>query len=285
MWVKKFRPLIALIIFLFAQWQFNFVENKATFYIIVGILALYSLFELAKYLIILRGRKETPVFNISKLYNQNSIHSLNSDNEKRAAYSEALYLITETSGNTVGSTYINSLEQLNINNAEIIKDAKLSLDVSWEIDNDKSLRKVLRKLIANAESCSTIHMDIIENKDRYIKYLQSYGLSFPHIDSIPVTGFDLVRASWLTHISFSIGYIDENETREYLNAIGELLQQQFTSWEQLSASYLIMYLEWNGQLNGILGSVMEYSAKERVLGTKTLLEDSESPFHSLPFQC
>ncbi|WP_065355821.1 DUF1266 domain-containing protein [Kluyvera georgiana] len=285
MWVKKFRPLIALIIFLFAQWQFNFVENKATFYIIVGILALYSLFELAKYLIILRGRKETPVFNISKLYNQNSIHSLNSDNEKRAAYSEALYLITETSGNTVGSTYINSLEQLNINNAEIIKDAKLSLDVSWEIDNDKSLRKVLRKLIANAESCSTIHMDIIENKDRYIKYLQSYGLSFPHIDSIPVTGFDLVRASWLTRISFSIGYIDENETREYLNAIGELLQQQFTSWEQLSASYLIMYLEWNGQLNGILGSVMEYSAKERVLGTKTLLEDSESPFHSLPFQC
>lgn len=196
-----------------------------------------------------------------------------------------MYLITETSGNTVGSTYINSLEQLNINNAEIIKDAKLSLDVSWEIDNDKSLRKVLRKLIANAESCSTIHMDIIENKDRYIKYLQSYGLSFPHIDSIPVTGFDLVRASWLTRISFSIGYIDENETREYLNAIGELLQQQFTSWEQLSASYLIMYLEWNGQLNGILGSVMEYSAKERVLGTKTLLEDSESPFHSLPFQC
>lgn len=284
MLVKKFRPLIALFIFLFAQWQFNFVESKATFYIIVGILVLYSLFELAKYIIILRGRKEIPVFNISKLYNQDPIHSLNLANEKRSAYSEALYLITETSGKTVGSTYINSLEQLNINNSEIIKDAKLSLDVSWEIDDDKSLRKILKKLITNAESCSTIHMDIIEDKDRYIKYLQSYGLSFPHIESIPVTGFDLVRASWLTRVSFSIGYIDENETREYLNTIGELLQQQFTSWEQLSASYLIMYLEWNGRLDGILGSVMkEYSAKERVLGTKALLEDSASPFHTLSF--
>lgn len=250
----------------------------------MGVLALYSLYELAKYLIILRGRKETPVFYISKLYNQNPIYSLNSDNEKRAAYSEALYLITETSAKTVGSTYINSLEQLDINNAEIIKDIKLSLDASWEIDSDKSLRKVLRKLIANAESCSTIYMGAIGDKDKYIKYLQSYGLSLPNFDSIPITGFDLVRASWLTRISFSIGYIDENETRENLNVIGEYLQQQFTSWEQLSASYLIMYLEWNGRLDGILGSVMkEYSAKERVLGTKALLEDHASPFHTLPF--
>lgn len=284
MLVKKFRPLIALIIFGLAQWHFNFIESQATFYIIVGVLALYSLYELAKYLIILRGRKETPVFYISKLYNQNPIYSLNSDNEKRAAYSEALYLITETSAKTVGSTYINSLEQLDINNAEIIKDIKLSLDASWEIDSDKSLRKVLRKLIANAESCSTIYMGAIGDKDKYIKYLQSYGLSLPNFDSIPITGFDLVRASWLTRISFSIGYIDENETRENLNVIGEYLQQQFTSWEQLSASYLIMYLEWNGRLDGILGSVMkEYSAKERVLGTKALLEDHASPFHSLPF--
>ncbi|EAN6008628.1 DUF1266 domain-containing protein [Salmonella enterica] len=102
------------------------------------------------------------------------------------------------------------------------------------------------------------------------------------MDSCPITGFDLVRASWLTRISFSLGYIDENETREYLNTIGGLIQQQFSSWEQLSASYLIMYLEWNGRLDGILGSVIkEYSAKERVQGTKALLEDSESSFHSL----
>lgn len=282
MLIKKFRPFIALILFLFIQWQFNVIESQITIYTIVGILALYSLFELAKYLIILHGRKEIPVFNISRLYNSNPIYPLNSDNEKRAACSESLYLITETSSKKEGVTYTNSLEQLDMSNAEIIKDEKLFVEASWEINDDKSLRKVLRKLIANANSCSTIYLDAIENKDQYIKYIQSYDLSFSDIDSCPITGFDLVRASWLTRISFSLGYIDENETREYLNTIGGLIQQQFSSWEQLSASYLIMYLEWNGRLDGILGSVIkEYSAKERVQGTKALLEDSESPFHSL----
>ncbi|MER3241280.1 hypothetical protein ABUJ53_22715, partial [Salmonella enterica subsp. enterica serovar Derby] len=93
MLIKKFRPFIALILFLFIQWQFNVIESQITIYTIVGILALYSLFELAKYLIILHGRKEIPVFNISKLYNSNPIYPLNSDNEKRAACSESLYLI------------------------------------------------------------------------------------------------------------------------------------------------------------------------------------------------
>lgn len=44
MLIKKYRPFIALILFLFIQWQLNVIESQITIYTIVGILALYSLF-------------------------------------------------------------------------------------------------------------------------------------------------------------------------------------------------------------------------------------------------
>ncbi|WP_052284853.1 DUF1266 domain-containing protein [Kluyvera genomosp. 1] len=158
------------------------------------------------------------------------------------------------------------------------------MNASWDIDNDRKLRKAIRKLINHSIVSSHSYLNDVSAKERYIGYLQQQGLCFHNIDACPITGFDLVRASWLTRIGFSVGYIDEQEAREFLNIIGELIEQQFSSWEQLTVSYLVMYLEWNGAWKGALGMLrMPLVASNHFQGAKLLLGDNNSPFRTVAF--
>lgn len=278
-------PLIALLACEAIERQFTFAEGKSLYLIVNGLLIAWLLLAIARYFMNAHATKKMPEFAIAKLYNANPAYPLITDNERRAACAEALYLIGETSVHHASISYVNSLEQLDLNNEEDIKEARLLMSCAWNIDGDRALRKTLRQLITRATSRADITMKNIAAKERYIAFMQKQGLPFQNVDACSSTGFDLVRASWLARIGFSVGYIDELEARSFLNIIGGLIQQQYSSWEQLTASYLMMYLEWDRGLKNMPGSLLSrLVAKERILGARLLLEDEASPFrhHDFP---
>ncbi|MFV0263828.1 MAG: DUF1266 domain-containing protein [Kluyvera sp.] len=283
--LKIAAPLIVFLACETIERLFNLAEYKDIYHAINGIIFAWLLLAIVRYLLTSQAEKETPEFAIAKLYNAKPVYPLITDNERRAACAEALYLIGETSVHHASISYVNSLEQLDLNNNDDIKEARLLMSTTWNIDCDRALRKTLRQLITSATSCADIPMKSIAAKERYMTFLQNQGLPFQDVDTCPITGYDLVRASWLARIGFSVGYIDEQEARDFLNIIGELIQQQYSSWEQLTASYLMMYLEWNGGLKGVLGGLLSgLVAKDRILGARILLEDAASPFrhHDFP---
>lgn len=278
-------PTIILVVGVIAQSKFNLIGNHLAFHIITGALMAWIVFSLLLHVRASYHHRDIPEFVISQLYNTQPCYPLTSPNEQRSACAESLFLIAETGRYSTSISYVNSLEQLDLNNLEDVKEARYLMSTSWDIDNDRKLRKIIRTLINNSIASSHSSLDAVAAKDRYIYFLQQQGLTFQNVDACPMTGFDLVRASWLTRIGFSIGYIDEQEAREFLNTIGELIQQQFSSWEQLTASYLIMYLEWNGAWKGALGVLRTgFVASHRFQGAKLLLEDNDSPFRTLAFR-
>ncbi|BBT72008.1 MULTISPECIES: DUF1266 domain-containing protein [Enterobacteriaceae] len=268
-----------------AERQFNLFPSKSIYHTVYGLVLVWLLLAIILHFMTTRRSEQTTPFAIAKLYNTRPVYPLRTDNERLAACAEALFLISETANPHPSISYINSLEQLDLNNVEDIKDARLLMSSAWNIDGDRALRKMLNKLITRATSGANIPMATIAGKERYIAFLQHQGLPFQDIDACPITGFDLVRASCLVRIGFSVGYIDEQEARSFLNIVGELIARQFTSWEQLTASYLVMYLEWNGGVKGPLGVLLSwFGPRNRILGARLLLEDDASPFRRASFQ-
>lgn len=277
-------PIVILIIGGIAQARFHLINNHFIFHVFTWGLMAWAAFSLVLHVFASSRSKELPEFVIGQLYNTQPCYPLKSAGEQRAACAESLFLIGDTGRYPTSISYINSLEQLDLTNQEDIKEARLLMNTAWDIDNDRKLRKVIRKLINNSIDFSHFYLNSVAAKERYIDFLQQQGLPFQNVDACPITGFDLVRASWLTRIGFSVGYIDEREARGFLNIIGDLIQQQFSSWEQLTASYLIMYLEWNGAWKGALGVLRTpFVAKNHFQGAKLLLEDNNSPFRTFEF--
>lgn len=267
------------ILFEVVQWQFKIISYKPAYHLIHTLLLVWVLFTIVRYIILAKSPEGPHDLTVDKLYNATPLYPLRSKNERRAACAESLYLIGETANSQTSISYINSLEQLDMNNREDVKEARLLMRTLWNIDSDRSLRKQLHQLMTSATACADISLATLATKERYITFLQRQGLPFQNIDACPMTGYDLVRASWLARMGFSVGYLEEQETRDFINTVGELIDQQYASWEQLTASYLIMYLEWNGGLKGILGGLAAHlAAKESVQGAKLLLEDNASPF-------
>lgn len=281
---KIATPLIALLACETIERQLTLAEGESLYLIVNGLLMAWLLLAISRYFMNAHAKKKMPEFAIGKLYNANPAYPLRTDNERHAACAEALYLIGETSVHHASISYVNSLEQLDLSNEDDIKEARLLMSCAWNIDGDRALRKALCQLITRATSRADITMKNIAAKERYIAFLQKQGLPFQNVDACSITGYDLVRASWLARIGFSVGYIDELEARSFLNIIGGLIQQQYSSWEQLTASYLMMYLEWDCGLKNMPGSLLSrLVAKERILGARLLLEDEASPFRHYGF--
>lgn len=277
-------PVVILIIASVVQNKYDVIDNHFIFHILTWGLMAWAVFAVVRHASALYRSREVPEFVIDQLYNTQPCYPLKSAGEQRAACAESLCLIGDTGRFPASISYINSLEQLDLTNQDDIKEARLLMNASWDIDNDRKLRKAIRKLINHSVVSSHSYLNNVAAKERYIDFLQQQGLCFHNVDACPITGFDLVRASWLTRIGFSVGYIDEQEAREFLNIIGELIQQQFSSWEQLTVSYLVMYLEWNGAWKGALGVLRTpFVASNHFLGAKLLLEDNNSPFRTVEF--
>ncbi|HDT6508491.1 TPA: DUF1266 domain-containing protein [Klebsiella aerogenes] len=284
MHVKRFRALIALCVLLVAQWQFNFIGYQLAFYILMGILGAFAIYEILRFVVILRLRKQVPDLKLSYLTNLHPRYTLNSESERRAAMASALYLISETTTNGPSTSYVNSLETLDMENADLVKLNRLDIEAAWDISNGDAMREMINELIERAQTYEATSLQVLGKQERYQRYFAGYGLVLSDIESHPVTGFDIVRAAWMVRAGFSIGFLTEEAARGYLALIGELLAKQFVSWESLAVSYLVTYSEWNGGLQDDVGMTMkEYMLKERIIGVKLLLEDSDSPLRQAAF--
>ncbi|MBK5145262.1 DUF1266 domain-containing protein [Budviciaceae bacterium BWR-B9] len=285
--LKRIRIIIVFIIFLIAHYQYNFVDNDWAFYIVAGVLLIGSLWEISKFFLAQKLKRTEPEFDLSKMKNDTVNFQLITEGEIFAALAESFYMITETTGAT-GECYINSLETLDLDNKDAVKNLKYSIAASWDIENAKSAVSQIKALIHSAEEQPYLTLSDIKEPAEiaaYSDYLSRYNLNVSLKGSESISIYNLIRASWLARSSFSCGYIDESQAREYLIKISGLIRQQTNSWEELAKSYLVMYLDWNGGLSGTIGHIMkDYMAKERILGAKLLLESINSPINGYSFQ-
>ncbi|WMD18439.1 DUF1266 domain-containing protein [Achromobacter seleniivolatilans] len=283
---KSVRLTLALVVFLIAHFQFGLVDDKIAFYIFLVVLSVGALWEMGKIFLKWKLKRTIPEFDLSKLKNPAPKFALRAASERFSAAAESLYMVTETTGAT-GDCYVNSLEILNFDDKEAKKILGYSMESSWDITSGATAMLQIDHLLTSATEGAHLTLgDVHDNEtlQRFRDYLASHqSAALPQGNEV-VTAFDLIRASWLARASFSCGHLTENEAQGYLATTGMLIQQQFSSWRELAASYLIGYLAWNGGLDDALSSVMkEYSAKERVLGVNLVLGNEASPIFNRPF--
>lgn len=284
--MKKYVIIIAFFAFMVAHYQYNYVDNDTSFYIIAGVLLLGSLWMVIMFLLAWKLERMEPEFHLDKMLNKKIQFQFNTEKESFSSVAESFYMITETEG-TTGHCYINSLEVTDLDNQEAVNDLNNSLGASWDINSNRDAINQIKALIESAEKYPEVKISeimTIKEIEDYRKYISSYQLTILLKGSEAISAFNLIRASWLVRASFSCGYLNEFQAREYITKISHLIRQQFSSWEELAASYLVMYLEWNGGLNGMLGNVIKkYAAKERVLGAKFLFDSPNSPLINCSF--
>lgn len=283
---KSVRLTLAFVAFLIAHFQFGLVDDKIAFYIFLVVLGVGALWEMGKIFLTWKLKRTTPEFDLSKLQNPAPKFELRAPQERFSAAAESFYMVTETTGAT-GDCYVNSLEILNVDDKEAKKILGYSMESSWDITSGATAMLQIDHLLTSATEGAHLTLADVHDKEslqRFRDYLSSYqSTALPQGNEV-VTAFDLIRASWLARASFSCGHLTENEAQGYLATTGTLIQQQFSSWRELAASYLIGYLAWNGGLDDALSSVMkEYSAKERVLGVNLVLGNEASPIFNRPF--
>ncbi|MDG6895624.1 DUF1266 domain-containing protein [Volucribacter amazonae] len=181
-------------------------------------------------------------------------------------------------GNIVGgSHFINSLEAFYSTKATaLIEDLKQALEMSWGITGRESALEQIDALWQGANEGA--EYDLLASKEgkAYAQAVQDFGFQFACTD-LPVnaSGFDLVRFIYLVRAGFTLGYLDEQETRSALFSAAMFLAHHYRDWQHLAYSYLINFLIWNVASNN---DSMAYNyALERVLCANEVLADPYSP--------
>lgn len=283
--MNKLRPylIFAIFIVLGGYYLFGSVAEgqKLGMLGVVVIMGLISLFNLTKFVfgfMMLRAKVD---LDINKLHNPKPRFTLNSDDEKLSVTAECFYLLTETSG--FPDHYNNSLEEVDLDNENALIDLRSSIDASWGIDNKNTAKAQLETLRDMCEQYNELTFAGVDPDQINLATLDAtakkFGLNLPAQPDAPISAYNVVRFIFLSRSCFTLGYITEEETRLHLLQAAGWIKTHYRDWQQFAYSYLYMYLDWNKSSGS--GAMMQRMAKERVISTKMLLEEANSPLKQI----
>lgn len=168
------------------------------------------------------------------------------------------------------------------------------LEQWWEITDHDSALETMSELLSNGMRASlNRHMELFSiyrqqliskgavdqaaikkrpsNNDRLLpRWLEQQEKTF--------LGWDLCRAICITNWCYACGYLNFSEMMEISVTAGQMLQQEFSDWDEVMASYLTGLFAW-----------MDPSTKEDWCSFKLrrhlykILRSSKGPFASIPF--
>lgn len=115
----------------------------------------------------------------------------------------------------------------------------------------ESQEKIIAQLNGRAERTHEIDL-LIEDANSIIFSLKYVDVPNDLIDPTAITnctkisGWDYIRGvSWAQDF-YNLGYLTEDEAWEYIIPFGKLVKEDFTSWEELAASFLVGRYIWSG---------------------------------------
>lgn len=193
-----------------------------------------------------------PPIAIEHIHNSQPQYPLNTRFERIAVAAEQFTaLMMPLDGIT---NYQNTLECFTkSHNQAILNIFKEDLAQAWGITDSQSNREQVQELLSRAANSynerfsnwSEGGQQILHNLEDYFNQLGLHLGDRSTLRNTPISGFDLVRVPILVRRGFMLGYLSEQESRQYLEEAGLYIVRHYPNWKQFAYSYLVSYLEWH----------------------------------------
>ncbi len=226
--------------------------------IFVGFILCLGIFVLGRTLLKQRALSTTKAHdnNIKEGINHKIAHPCRDEMDVLLVKLGGLYSISDVgNGNKSGKNYINSIEKCDIHNSEMIDSLKISLSVSYDIDNKKELYSTLIELLDPrnfGREDATLYASQLDHLSALAKRC---GIElFPSKKSVNISAaFNLQRAAMLMRSGISCGFLTMQEWDELKKNLCTHVQEQFSSLDELINDYLLaVYLFYTTEYS-ILG--------------------------------
>ncbi|MBE2893680.1 DUF1266 domain-containing protein [Spirabiliibacterium falconis] len=301
LYLKQFNFFMPLLASLFLCY-FTFISPSQTvpyWLLLIGvvILGLYTTFKVFLSLVFVK-RANQPLGRcfFGTLHTAKPHFALKNKAEEFATLAESLYEVTLICSNQnsalielarnphyaltgTDAMYLNALEGLKSHDAGFTG-LKALLQTSWSVTDGDSAMKAMQTLWQSVLRQEEQMIASIPHFTKYDQCLRDFGYEInPQDTHVNSAGSDLVQFIWLTRACFTLGFINENETRNMLRAAAVYLAGNYQTWQQLAYSYLITFIDWAARAKL---DVLAYSlVKQRIFAVTQLFNDANSPLHGV----
>lgn len=221
--------------------------------IFVGFVIFLGVFSLGRTILKQRAISKTKADNndIKAGINHNIVHPCKDEIDVLLVKLGSLYSISDVgNGNKSGKNYINSIEECDTHNPEMIDSQKITLDVSYGIDNKKNLENTLIELLDPrnfGREDSTLYTSQLDHLSVLAKRC---GIELlPSQKSVNISAaFNLQRAAMLMRSGIACGFLTMQEWNELKKSLFYHVNQQFSSMDELINDYLLaIYLFYTSE--------------------------------------
>lgn len=226
--------------------------------IFVGFVIFLGIFSLGRTMLKQRALSTTKADNndIKAGINHSIVHPCKDDMDMLLVKLGSLYSISDVgNGSKSGKNYINGIEECDTHNSEMIESKKITLSVSYDIDNKKNLDETLIEFLdprnfaredATLYASQLAHLSVLAKRCG-IELLASQK-------SVNISAaFNLQRAAMLMRSGIACGFLTMQEWDELKKTLYSQVHEQFSSMDELINDYLLaVYLFYTSEYS-ILG--------------------------------